>query len=110
MSIHEAVTQLLTFLEHARRRPYVYADGVEATDQFLRGIRAGLAIIYGDVGEYPIRRELMLDCGWHPPGLWPWDDMRSAGMSDEMVVDEIYGIEIAVWQRVLQRLESGVMR
>ena len=109
MSIHEAITQLLTFLEHARRRPDVYAEGVEATDHFLRGIRAGLAIPYGDVGEYAIRRALMLDCGWQPPGLYPWDDMREAGMSAAMVVDEIYGIEIAIWQRVLQRLESGVM-
>lgn len=101
----EAVSDLLVMLEHARSRPSMYARGVRDTDNLLRGIQLAMEICLGDTDDFRIRGHFVTESGWTWSSLPPWDEMRQAGLSEDQIVDEMYRIEILVWQRVLAKLQ-----
>jgi hypothetical protein len=94
----EHARQLITLLEHARRRPGMYfpldRSGISG---FLGCFYAIQVACFGADNNPALTSSVLQARGWDPHNaLAPWPEMESRGLDIHMMIAEILAIEIEV--------------
>ncbi|GAB4521622.1 MAG: hypothetical protein OHK0046_33250 [Anaerolineae bacterium] len=94
----QQVDELLFSLLHMRKRPgmYVYTVEPESIITYLHGVQTVLHVLGHKVTE----RNVLIERGWDPHGgTHPYAIMRSRGIPEALMIDEIMGAFITALQR-----------
>jgi hypothetical protein len=94
------VDHILDILRSARQRKPMYLQSVNiaAADNFLSGFKIGCFACGLEV-PVEIRERVTIERGWQWYAALPITEMRERGLSEEQIVDELFAIEIAAWEK-----------
>ena len=107
MNQKAAVAELIVCLQHAVARPMMHMPKVTADNAISFCI--GFSCAYSAVGinsELDFRPQATNSRGWEFTALRGVDEMRSAGLSEEQIVQELLLIEIKMLELVAEGLED----
>ena len=92
--------RILEILRSARQRKGMYMEPVEVASavNFLAGFKVGCFACGLDV-SLKIQEQVTIERGWKWYAAHPIKEMQEAGPSEEQVIDELFAIEISVWEK-----------
>jgi hypothetical protein len=107
----ERIPSLIEKLENIRRRPQVTIGKIESEllEQHLWGFREAAHIFaHMKYWEQHLRivEQVAYDRGWIMNLSFP-DDIRTRGLSEEEIIEEILIIEIESWKRLAALINAG---
>jgi hypothetical protein len=94
------VYRILEILRSARQRKPMYIQPVDvaAAENFLAGFHVGCFACGLEV-PFEIRERVTIERGWPWYAARPIKEMRERGLNEEQIVDELFAMEIAGWEK-----------
>ncbi len=94
------VDRILEILRSARERKPMYIQPVDlaAAENFLTGFKVGCFACGLEV-PYEIRERVTIERGWKWDAAPPTKEMRERGLNEEQIIDELFAIAIAEWEK-----------
>lgn len=108
MDNESAINKLIEVLEAARQRPMMFLGYVNeyTAHAMLLGIQITLDAFEVEKGDPELRREIVEQRGWEWNATGGLEDMRSHGLTDEQIADELLAIKIDVLKAIAQKKDD----
>jgi hypothetical protein len=101
------VDRILEILRSARERKAMYLGTVDVSsaETFINGFQVGCFACGLDL-PLEVLEQATIERGWPWYAARPIPEMRAAGLNEDQIVDELFAIQIAAWEKVDGAAES----